>query len=140
MIYKNNEGYADPTAGIAMSRMMKEYRQRQRKRYANKNRKKVYVASKYAGDVRINVRDTIRYCRFVIAEGHMPVASHILYAASGMLRDEDASDRELGCLFGLALLAVCDEVWVFGEISPGMKAEIEEAKRLRKPIVYKGEL
>lgn len=137
MSYKNNEGYADPTAGIAMSRMMKEYRQRQKKRYANKNRRKVYVASKYAGDVRNNARDAIRYCRYVIAEGHMPIASHILYAASGMLCDEDASDRELGCLFGLSLLAICDEVWVFGEISPGMKAEIEEAKRLGKPIVYK---
>lgn len=140
MIYKNAEGYADPTAGIAMSRMMKEYRQKQKRRYADKNRRKVYVASKYAGDVRTNARDAIRYCRYVIAEGYMPVASHILYAASGMLRDEDASDRELGLLFGLSLLAVCDEVWVFGEISPGMEAEIEEAKRLGKPIVYKEEI
>ena len=140
MIYKNVEGYADPTAGIAMSRMMKEYRQKQKRRYADKNRRKVYVASKYAGDVRANARDAIRYCRYVIAQGYMQIASHILYAASGMLRDEDASDRELGLLFGLSLLAVCDEVWVFGEISSGMEAEIEEAKRLGKPIVYKEEI
>ena len=26
-MFKNNEGYADPTAGLAMSRIMKEYRQ-----------------------------------------------------------------------------------------------------------------
>ena len=32
-MYKNNEGYADPTAGSAMSRIMKEYRQKQKKRY-----------------------------------------------------------------------------------------------------------
>ena len=27
MTYKNNEGYSDPTAGAAMSNMMREYRQ-----------------------------------------------------------------------------------------------------------------
>ena len=31
-MYKNSEGYADPTAGAAMSRIMKEYRQEQKKR------------------------------------------------------------------------------------------------------------
>ena len=40
-------------------------------------------------------------------------------------------------MFGLALLGLCDEVWVFGDISSGMAAEIEEAKRLHKPVVYK---
>ena len=53
-MYKNSEGYADPTAGLALSHMMKEYRQGQKRRYADKNRKKVYVASRYAGDV-VNV-------------------------------------------------------------------------------------
>lgn len=38
-MYKNSEGYADPTAGAAMSRIMKEYRQEQKKRYADKNRR-----------------------------------------------------------------------------------------------------
>ena len=45
-MYKNSEGYADPTAGSAMSQIMKEYRQKQKKRYADKNRRKIYVASK----------------------------------------------------------------------------------------------
>ncbi len=78
-MYKNNEGYADPTAGTAMSRIMKEYRQKQKKRYADKNRKKVYVASKYAGDVDANVAASITYYRRVIDAGYMPVASHLLY-------------------------------------------------------------
>lgn len=42
-------------------------------------------------------------------------------------------------LFGLALLAVCDELWCFtvnGEISVGMENEVAEAKRLRIPIRY----
>ena len=38
---------------------------------------------------------------------------------------------------GLALLKLCYEVWVFGDPSPGMMQEIEEAKRLHKPVKYK---
>jgi hypothetical protein len=67
----------------------------------------------------------------------MAVASHILYAASGTLKDDDPQERELGLMFGLALLGICDEIWVFGDVSPGMAAEIEEAKRLHKPVIYK---
>ena len=44
--------------------------------------------------------------------------------------------NSLGLLFGLALLRMCDEVWVFGAISPGVAQEIEEAKRLKKQIRY----
>lgn len=78
-MHKNSEGYADLTAGAAMSRMMKEYRQQQRKRYADKNRRKIYVASKYAGDVDANVKNAVSYCRRVIEGGHMPIAAHLLY-------------------------------------------------------------
>lgn len=78
-MYKNSEGYADPTAGSAMSQIMKEYRQKQKKRYADKNRRKIYVASRYAGNVDTNVAAAITYCRRAIDEGYMPVASHLLY-------------------------------------------------------------
>ena len=40
MSHKNTEGYADPTAGIAMSRMMRDYRQKQKQRFSNRNRKR----------------------------------------------------------------------------------------------------
>ena len=133
-MHKNIEGYPDPTAGEAMSRVMKEYMARERRRYMDKNRRKIYVASPYAGDVDANVEAAIRYCRHVIDQGHMPIASHLLYPQ--MLEDSEPRQRELGLSFGLALLAVCDEVWVFGEISSGMAREIEEAKRLEKPVKY----
>lgn len=64
----------------------------------------------------------------------MPVASHLLYPQ--ILNDNNPEERELGLLFGLSLLAVCDEVWVFGTVSPGVAQEIEEAKRLKKQIRY----
>ena len=137
-MYRNSEGYADPTAGAAMRRMMKEYRQRQKQHYADKNRRKIYVATRYAGDVEANVKAAIRYCRMVIDRGYMPIASHLLYPR--ILRDDDPVERELGILFGLALLRDCDEVWVFGEVSPGVAREIEEAKQLHKRIRFMEEV
>lgn len=133
-LYKNSEGYTDVTAGEALSKMMREYKAHQRQRYADKNRRRVYVASAYAGDVGKNTAAAIDYCRFVIGEGFMPVASHLLYPQ--ILNDGDPVERGLGLLFGLALLRLCDEVWVFGEKTPGVLQEIEEAKKLHKPIRY----
>ncbi|MEG1550170.1 MAG: DUF4406 domain-containing protein [Ruthenibacterium sp.] len=137
-MYKNSEGYSDPTAGIAMGRVMREYRQEQKEKLKRqdeiKNYPKIYVASKYAGATQTNVANAIRYCRFVIKKRCMPIAGHLIYPQ--ILNDENPREREMGLMFGLALLAVCDEVWCFGEISQGMKMEITEAKRLGKKIRY----
>lgn len=141
MAYKNFEGYSDPTAGQAMSKVMREYRARQKetwnRRYEIRNRPMVYVASRYAGDVERNVAVAVRCCQFAIRRGCMPIASHLLYPQ--MLQDNIPEERELGTVFGLALLALCDEVWIFTDgdgLSPGMAAEEHEAKRLGKPIRY----
>ena len=54
-MYKNFEGYSDPTAGQAVGNLIREYKQQQRERwhrqYEMKNRPKIYAASKYTGDV-----------------------------------------------------------------------------------------
>ncbi len=141
MAYKNHEGYSDPTAGKAMSQIMRDYRVRQKetwnRSYEIRNRPKVYVASRYAGNVERNVAAAIRCCRFIIRKGCMPVASHLLYPQ--VLDDGKPEERELGTQFGLALLALCDEVWIFTDgsgLSPGMEAEEHGAKKLGKPIRY----
>lgn len=134
-MYRNSEGYADPTAGAAMSQIMREYKQKQKKLYAEKNRRKVYVASAYAGDVEANTAKAVEYCRIAIDAGYMPLASHLLYPQ--VLNDKDPAERELGLMFGLALLRMCDEVWICGPVSSGMAQEIEEAKRLNKKVVYR---
>ena len=96
---------------------------------------KVYVISRYAGNVKANTTNAIRYCRYVISQQRIPVASHLLYPQ--ILNDDSPNEREIGLLFGQALLALCDEVWVFGsDFSSGMLAEIEEAKRLNKKIKF----
>ena len=133
--YRNKEGYADPTAGAAIGHVMKSERCRRKKRAAYQKVKKIYVASKYAGDVAANVEKAVWCCRYVIDQGFMPVASHLLYPQ--ILDDNLPRERQLGLKFGLALLATCDEIWVFmmgGEISSGIEREIEAAKRLGIPV------
>ena len=138
-MYKNKEGYPDPVMGEVMSKMMREYRQNRKATWARqhklKNRQKIYVVSPYAGDTIRNTELAISYCQYVIEKGKMPVASHLLYPQ--MLDDDDPDEREMGRMFGLALLAVCHEVWVFGKnITDGMKEEIAEAERLNIPVRY----
>ena len=138
-MYKNGEGYNDPTAGAAMGQIMKEYRQQRRKEWQRetelKTRPKVYVVSRYAGDIDANVEAAKGYCRMVIQQQRIPVASHLLYPQ--ILDDSVPEQREIGTMCGLALLAGCDEVWCFGtEHSPGMEKEISEAHRLKKPLRF----
>ena len=138
-MYKNFEGYSDPTAGQAVGNLMREYKQqrvRWRRQYEMKNRPKIYVASKYAGDVEANVAAAVDYCKYVISQNGIPVASHLLYPQ--MLDDNDPDELELGLMFGLSLLAICDEVWCFGDISEseGVQQDIVEARKLGKTVRY----
>ncbi len=72
-MYRNSEGYPDPTAGAAMGKIMKEYREERRKTWKRENeiksRPKVYIVSKYAGDIEVNVTAAIRYCKYAISKG-----------------------------------------------------------------------
>lgn len=135
----NRPDHADPTFDAVMAKMMAEYRAEQRAIYRRqaeiKSRPKVYVVSPYAGDVETNIKNAQKYCRFVTVKKCIPLASHLLYPQ--FLNDDNPTERELGTMFGMALLKMCDEVWVFGkERSPGMKAEINEARRLKKTIRF----
>lgn len=133
-MYKNQSGYPDPTAGAAIGKVIRAERCKHKKRAGYQKIKKIYVVSKYAGDVDGNINAAIGYCRYVIDQGFMPIASHLIYPQ--ILNDDNPSERNLGLRFGLALLSVCDEVWVFGEVSSGVAKEIEVAKRLEKPLRY----
>lgn len=92
----------------------------------------IYVASPYAGDVEQNVENAKEYCRYVMEQGGVPLPSHLLYPQ--MLDDSSPAQRGLGTRMGLELLARCDGLWAFGEISPGMEAEMAEAERLGIPV------
>ena len=135
MGYKNAEGYPDPTACTAMNHVLRDNHKRLHREPLS--RPKIYVVSRYAGNVERNTAAAIRCCQYVIRNGGMPVASHLLYPQ--MLNDSNPSERELGLAFGLELLALCDEIWIFSDetgLSTGMRAEEAEAKRRKKPIRY----
>lgn len=138
-MYKNIEGYSDPTSGAAVSSVMKQYKQERKEKWRReseiKNRPKVYIVSPYAGDIETNVTNAIKYCRYAIEKNRIPIAVHLMYPQ--ILNDNSAGERELGLLFGQSFIPCCREVWVFGnKITEGMKAEINEAKRLNKTITY----
>lgn len=117
----NSEGYYDPTAYEALSRIEKE------ERALRAFRPIVYICSPYAGDVEKNVKAAQSYSRFAADKGYIPVAPHLLFPQ--FLNDADPAERTLGLLFGNALMSKCSEVWVFGStISAGMEAEIKRAR------------
>jgi len=82
-----------------------------------------------------NIQNALRYCRFAVGRGCMPIAPHCYFPH--FMDDNDADERELALTFGIQLLKGCMEMWVFGKtISSGMKREIAAAKARRIPIRY----
>ena len=120
--YRNSEGYPDPTAGEALSRIASNEKQSLRA-----FRPIVYICSPFSGDVEGNVAAARRYSRFAVDKGYIPIAPHLLFPQ--FLDGDDPAERELGLCFGNALMSKGAEVWVFGSrISCGMEAEIKRAK------------
>lgn len=101
----------------------------------NVRRPLVYICSPYAGEAERHAREARRYSRFAVEQGVIPLAPHLLFPQ--FLNDENAYERLLGLHFGMALLELSKEVWVFGErISSGMEAEINQAENLGIPLRY----
>jgi hypothetical protein len=97
-------------------------------------RKLVYIASPYAGDIERNIEMTKQYCRLALQRGCDFIAPHLIYPQ--VLNDSDPFEREKGMQMGLRQLPFCSELWICGEkISSGMQSEIAEAERLGIRIV-----
>jgi len=96
--------------------------------------KRVFITSRYRGNVYENVKTAMRLCLLAIERGCAPFAPHLLYTS--FLDDADPGEREAGIACGLAFLEACDEVWAYtGDgVSEGMRQEIAHARRLGKPI------
>lgn len=123
-IYRNSEGYYDPTAGAVLA----ECERREKSGNKRKWRPIVYICSPYAGDTVRNILAAQKYCKFATDQGYIPFASHLLYPQ--FLNDEDDEERKLGLFFGNVFMDKCHEVWIFGSsYSAGMKAEYDRAVR-----------
>ena len=126
------KAYSDPTSDAAVGNLRREERHRSKKK---PTWKRVYICSPYAGNVKENVRRAKAYCRFAVGKGFDPFAAHLFYTR--FLRDSVPEERQAGMKLGLARINECWELWVFGDtVSSGMRAEIEYAQRLGKPIRY----
>jgi len=119
---RNSEGYADPTAYEALTKIAEEEKA--------KNlafRPLVYICSPYSGDIETNVEAAKKYSRLAVDKGCIPLTPHLLFPQ--FLDDDIPEERELGLFFGNILMSKCSEVWVFGErISAGMESEIKRAR------------
>ena len=131
MMYRNHEGYTDPTAGAALARIeQEEYRQR------CPFMPLVYICSPYAGEVEKNTERAKLYSRFAVMERNaIAFAPHLLLPL--YLSDDEPEERELALFMDIVFLGKCNELWVFGEtITNGMQREIDKAKKRRMTIRY----
>ena len=96
-------------------------------------RKLVYIASPYAGDVQENILAAQNACRYAMAQGAVPIAVHLMYPQ--ILDDSSPGDREAGLQIGIRVLKACDELWLCGgRISAGMQRELDAAVQLGIPV------
>lgn len=124
----NAEGYYDPTAYEALSRIEREERK------AN-YRPLVYICSPYSGNVDFNITNARIYCKYAVDNKCIPIAPHLLFPQ--FMNDEEPTDRELAMFMNMVLLSKCEELWVFGNIiSQGMGQEIAKAEKRRMKIRY----
>lgn len=96
-----------------------------------------YICSPYRGEIERNVSYAKELSRDVLLHGDCVITPHLYITQC--LNDQNPSERLIGCTAALELLAKCDGVIVgerFG-ISPGMEAEIKQAKQLNIPVYYR---
>ena len=86
----------------------------------------IYIASAYSGDIEGNVAKTKEYSRHVIQNGGIPL--NPILNLHGVL--DEKTERDTAISIDLSLWERCDELWVFGEPTAGMRKEITEAGKL----------
>ncbi len=97
-------------------------------------RKKVFICSPFRGDMKGNARKAAVYSRMACDQGYLPIAPHLLFPQ--FLNEGIKAERQLGISMGMELLLDCEEVWVFGEATEGMQAEIAFATEQGKEIRF----
>ena len=86
----------------------------------------IFICSPYRGDVKKNIENVKRYCRWAEYDG-LPIAPHLYFT---QFLDEKY-DRWKGMRWGKELLKSCSEIRIYcNELTEGMIEEIEEAKTL----------
>jgi hypothetical protein len=99
----------------------------------------VMICSPFSGDIDRNIAYAKTAMRHAIFLREIPFAPHLLYPQPGILSDSDPLERAIGMTAGILWLFRADALVVYSDygISSGMAQEIEEAKRIGKPIDYR---
>ena len=92
----------------------------------------VYICHPFSSDPKGNADRVRRICRWVAKQGYLPLAPHI-YLPQFV---NEVSEREVAMDFCRRLIGLADELLVFGEPTPGMQLEIEQAHRLGVAVVH----
>lgn len=96
----------------------------------------IYICSPLRGDIEKNIQKAQGYCREAVEfwPDVIPIAPHVY--CTQFLDDTIPQEREAGMELGIALLDMCDELWVYGIDNPseGMKKEIDYAKEHGIPV------
>lgn len=90
----------------------------------------IYVCSRYSDKPNDRIIQTKQYCNDIAKQGDIPICPHLFYHNINIGEDN-------GLFIGLKLLEVCDELWVYGEVSKNMINEIIRARSLKIRVVYK---
>lgn len=92
-------------------------------------KKFVYICSPCRGDMEKNIIKAQNYCREAVElyPDVVPIAPHVY--CTQFLDDTNPDERAVGMEMWIALLDMCDELWVYGIENPseGMQQEIEYA-------------
>jgi hypothetical protein len=91
----------------------------------------VFISHAFSADAGPNARRVLTIARACAKRGVLPLAPQI-YLPRFI---DEATERELALKMCLTMVALCDEVRIYGEISAGMLLEIAEAQRLGIPVV-----
>jgi len=96
----------------------------------------IYICSPCRGDIEKNIIKAQGYCREAVElfPDVIPIAPHVYFTQ--FLDELNPDERALGMDMGIALLDICDELWVYGIENPseGMSREIEYAREHGIPI------
>lgn len=99
----------------------------------------VNIESPFAGDVERNIEYAKACMRDCLARGEAPIASHLLYTQSGILRDEVPGERRLGMACGFAWNDRADATVVYSDlgITQGMRDGITRAREAGRPVEFR---
>ena len=93
----------------------------------------IYIAHAFSNSVESNTESVRRIGKAIALAGNMPLAPHLLF---GPILD-DHENRDLAMSMCLRLVALADEIHVYGERTEGMRLEIAEAVCLGIPVIRK---